>query len=85
MLIQLVGCTRHSDNGGTLSTDIRGAGHLSKVISKKFKKLIQTVLIELVSCNLHSDNYLTLSSDNGDTGHLSKVTSSKIKNSFKQS
>ena len=62
MLIQLVGCTLCSDNGGNLSSrnggnlisDNGGTGHLSKVASRKLKKLIQPVLIELVGHTLHS-------------------------------
>ena len=43
VLIQLVGCTLCSDNGGTGVT-----GCLSKVTSSMLKKLIQPVLIQLV-------------------------------------
>ena len=74
VLIQLVGCTLCSDNGGTGVT-----GCLSKVTSSMLKKLIQPVLIQLIRHGLFSDNGGTLSSHNGGTGSLSKVTSSKLK------
>ena len=61
MLIQLVGHILHSDNGGTLSSDNIGTGHLSKVTSCKLKKLIQPVLIQLVSRTHYSDKHGTLS------------------------
>ena len=60
MLIQLISRTLHSDNHGTLSSDIGGTGYLCKVTSKKLKKFIQTELIQLVCCTLHSDNGGTL-------------------------
>ena len=56
VLIQLFGCTLHSDIGDNLSSDIGGTGRLSKVNSSKLKKLIQPSLIRLVDCTLRSDN-----------------------------
>ena len=58
MFIQLVGCTLHLDNNGTLSSDNGGTGRLSKVTSSKLNKLIEPALIQLKG--------YTLSSDNGD-------------------
>ena len=52
VLIQLVGRTLHSGNGGTLSSDNVGTGRLSIVTSSKLKKLIQPVLIQLVVSTL---------------------------------
>ena len=43
--IQLVCRTLPLDNGGTLSSDNGGAGHLSKVTNCKLNKLIQPVFI----------------------------------------
>ena len=79
MLIQLVVDIIHSDNGCTLSSDNGGTGHLSKVTSRKLKKLIQPVLIQLVRHSHHSDNDSILSKDNCGTGYPSKVASSKLK------
>ena len=45
MLVQLVDHTLWSNNGGTLSSDTCGTGHLSKVTSSKLLKLIQPVHI----------------------------------------
>ena len=53
MLIQLVGRSLLSDNGGTLSSDNGGTGRLSKVTSNKIKKHIQPVFIQLVALTLH--------------------------------
>ena len=75
MLIQLVGHTRCLDNDSTLSSDNGVTGHLSKITSSNFKKLIQTVLIQLENRTLHSEYGDNLSSDNGGTGHVYKVTS----------
>ena len=74
MLIQLLGRTLNSDNGGS--------GHLSTVTSSKLKKVIEPVLIQLVGHTIHSDNSSTLSSDNGGMGHVSKVISCQLKKSF---
>ena len=59
MLIQSVGRTPYSDNGGI--------GHLSKVTNCKLKILIHPVLIQLVGRTLHSNNGDTLCSDNSST------------------
>ena len=69
MLIQLVGSTLRSNNGGmvssgncgTLSSDNGGTGHLSNVTGSKLKKLIQPVFIQLEGRTLLSDNGDTLS------------------------
>ena len=81
MLILIVDRTIRPDNGGCLSSDNCGNGHLSKVTSSKLKKLIHPVHIQIVVCLLHSDSSGILRSDNGGTGRVSKVTSSKLRKS----
>ena len=75
----MAGCTLHSDNCGTFTSDNGGTGDLCKITSSKLEKLIQPVLILLVGHTHRSDNDSALSSHNGGTGHLSKVTNCKLK------